>query len=95
MNYPIFLKKTDDLCLRCDADKLREFIHELARTLPERNRERFLDTLNRFAEAKSADDTADKAAENTSVKEQVQISLNALESIQNGERQLDSECNEV
>lgn len=94
MNYPIFLKKTDDLCLRCDADKLREFIHELARTLPERNRERFLDTLSRFAEAKSADDTADKAAENTSVKEQVQISLNALESIQNGERQMDSECNE-
>ena len=90
MNYPAFLKKADDLCRRCDADRLRAFIHELARTLPERNRERFLDTFHQFAEMKPAD----KTAENTSVKEQAQIILNALKSIQDGERQLDSEYNE-
>ena len=37
MNYPTFLKKVDALTSRSDADSLRLFVHEVARTIQEEN----------------------------------------------------------
>ena len=50
MDYPTFLKKVDQFAAKCDVDSLRLFVHEIARTIPESNRERFLTTLNNFSD---------------------------------------------
>lgn len=51
INYPIFLKEVSKLASRCNADTLRLFIYEIARTTPENNREQFLAKLNSFCES--------------------------------------------
>lgn len=45
MNLPIFLKEVDSLSAELSHDKLQEFIHEVARTLPEQKRIYFINAL--------------------------------------------------
>ena len=45
MNLPTFLRKSDELTKQLSKDQLFAVIHEIARTLPEHQRNVFLDTL--------------------------------------------------
>ena len=92
MNYPNFLKKVDQLTSASDVDSLRSFIHEIARTIPESNRQRFLATLDRFSSV-SADKPISEEVD-ACLTVQVDSLLKALEEIQTGDRELESEYNE-
>ena len=92
MNYPTFLKKVDALTSRCDADSLRLFVHELARTIQEKNRERFLQTLEDFCDAVESDST--RISKDDTLERRVDELLRALSGIQNGDRELEAEYNE-
>ena len=93
MNYPLFLKEVDRLASACDADALRSFIHETARTAPESSRQRFLSTLSSFCGA-PAEQPMIKKQENARLAERIDLLLKALGEIQTGDRELDSEYNE-
>jgi hypothetical protein len=93
MNYPTFLKKIDQLAAKCDADSLRLFVHEIARTIPESNRQRFLTTLNGFCNG-SAETPSEEKANAAQLSDQIDQILQALCEIQNGDRELESEYNE-
>ena len=92
MNYPTFLKKIDALTSRCDANSLRLFVHELARTIQEKNRERFLQTLEDFCDAAEPDST--RISKDDTLERRVDELLRALSGIQNGDRELEAEYNE-
>ena len=96
MTYPSFLKETDKLVLQCDADALRAIIHELARTLPEQNRDRFLEILRRFtsAEDQAIQPARNSSSENSDFASRVDEMIKTLEKINAGERSLGSELNE-
>lgn len=89
MNYPAFLKKVDEAASRCDAGSLRAFIHEIARTVHESNRERFLSTLCEYCNGFEPAPTRMTDAPEIPVDEMIL----ALEEIQNGERELEAEYN--
>ena len=93
MNYLAFLKKIDELASRCNADSLRLFVHEIARTVPESNRQRFLATLTKFCDISSDSPLIEKSTD-ASLTDQIDALLKALEEIQAGERVLRSEYNE-
>lgn len=91
MNYPTFLKEVDALSARCDADSLRAFVHELARTVQEDQREHFLSSLRGFCGVtEQARLTTSKA---DCLKNKVDDILAALGKIETGERELESEYN--
>ncbi len=93
MNYSTFLMMVDQLTAVNEADSLRLFIHEIARTLPEHNRERFLATLKRFCGGSPDIPVEEKKADEwLSVK--VDSILEALKGIQAGDRELECEYNE-
>ena len=46
MNYPTFLSEVDRMSAALDAEALRAFVHELARTFPETERLRLSTTTN-------------------------------------------------
>ena len=93
INYPTFLKEVDQLTSECNADTLKLFIHEIARTTPENNRQQFLSKLNDFC--KSSEETCFGEKENeTSLDNQINYVLNALEEIQEGNLELECEINE-
>ena len=48
MNYPTFLKKIDEIAAKCDANALHKFVHGLARTVPEQEREVFLARFRQY-----------------------------------------------
>lgn len=52
MNLPKFLKEVDGLSARLSHDKLKEFVHEVARTLPEENRNYFINVLRSIGNSK-------------------------------------------
>lgn len=91
MNYPTFLKKVDAIVAQCDKDKLSAFVHELARTLPENQRERFLSVLDKFYN--SPECAHDERKEDNDFAKEIDIILEKLEKIQNGEHRLGSEYN--
>ena len=93
MNYPTFLKKTDQLTSITDADSLRSFIHEIARTIPESSRRRFLTTLNSFC-ADPSDKLIVEKETDTYLEVRVDSILKALKEIHAGERELECEYNE-
>lgn len=92
MNYPTFLKKVDALTSRCDANSLRLFVHEVARTVQENNRERFLQTLEGFCDVVESDST--RTSKDDTLERRVDGILRALSGIQNGDRELETEYNE-
>lgn len=85
MNYPTFLKEVDRLASECDADALRLFVHETARTVSESGRRRFLSALSSFC-----GDFAEKESD-VAFADQIESHLKALETIKSGDRELDSE----
>lgn len=92
MNYPTFLKQVDALTSRCDADSLRLFVHEVARTIQENGRERFLLTLEGFCDFAESNSTP--ISKDDSLEGRVDGILRALRGIQNGARALEAEYNE-
>ena len=92
MNYPTFLKKVDALTSRCDANSLRLFVHEVARTLQENSRERFLLTLEDFCDATESDSI--RISKDDNLEKRVDEILRALSGIQDGDRALEAEYNE-
>lgn len=93
MNYPTFLQEVDRLASGCDADSLRLFVHEMARTVPEADRTRFLSTLNGFCGASDAA-FKDNPKTDTGLADQIDSILKTLEGIRSGKRALESEYNE-
>ena len=92
MNYPTFLKKVDALSTHCDADSLRLFIHEYARTLEEEKRARFILLLGDFCDEQEPAPHLISQADD--LDSRVDDILQALKAIRDGERELDSEYNE-
>ncbi|MBQ9010077.1 MAG: hypothetical protein IJ088_12230 [Clostridia bacterium] len=97
MNYPTFLKEIDRHLESIDLESLRLFVHELARTQPEVNRERFLDLLNQFSdydERKQTKESQKTDTDRPSLSAKVSDMMDTLQSIIDGESKLDSEYNE-
>ncbi|MBP5469839.1 MAG: hypothetical protein J6Z11_11415 [Candidatus Riflebacteria bacterium] len=93
INYPTFLNKVDQITSTCDANALKSFIHEFARTVPESNREKFLTTLNDFCNI-NEDAHIRKKELDSNLEEHIDSILEALEEIQKGDRELEAEINE-
>ena len=92
MNYPTFLSEVDRMSAALDAEALRAFVHELARTFPETERLRFLEVL-KSASACPEEKMENKTEENGELCNQVDQVIETLEEIQE-ERALESEYNE-
>ena len=93
MNLPQFLKETDSIIADMQKNELENFVHELARTLPESRRDGFLKTLNEAASGESKEERSDAdAAKELSLK--VTEIIEILTDINNGDRCLESEYNE-
>ena len=93
MNYPTFLNQIDRLTNQCDAEKLRKFVHELARKLAEEKRLVFLKTLNEIC-AGSEGAAIHGNPDEEELQKQAEEMLEVLEEIQDGERELGCEYNE-
>ena len=96
MNYKSFLNEVDQHVSTRNADSLRLFIHEMARTVPEDSRIKFMSMLKRFCkdnEIITDKKHADKKVEKTFEKK-VDSLITALQDIQEGRKKLESECNE-
>ena len=93
MNYPTFLKKVDQLTSRCEEVSLRLFVHEIARTIPESNRQRFLAALSNYSD-NYVEILSEEKANTAHLSDQIDRILEALSEIQNGDRELESEYNE-
>ena len=83
----------DALTSRCDADSLRLFVHEIARTIQEENRERFLLALEDFSDIAEPNPT--RIPKDDNLEKRVDDILLTLSGIQNGDRELEAECNET
>ncbi len=92
MNYPTFLKKVDSVTSLCEKDELAAFVHEIARTLSEDKRERFLSVLESYS-SNRGDDKPRKEA-NVSLEEEIDQALENLDEIKDGDRVIHSEYNE-
>lgn len=96
MNLIELLKETDNITKELSRDDLEAFIHEIARTLPEGGRNRFLNILMSFGDLPKSKDvlntTMDK--EYTTLLDEVKEIKEKLLEIDNGERCLESEYNE-
>ncbi len=92
MNYPTFLKKVDSVASSCEKDELVSFVHEIARTLSEDKRERFLSVLESFSS--NSEDDKPRKEENISLGDEIDQALENLEEIKDGERVIQSEYNE-
>ena len=92
INYPTFLKEVDQLTSRFSTDTLKLFIHDIARTTPENNRQQFLAKLNDYC--KSAKEAyIDEKEEEITLDNQINTIYNVLDEIQTGKRELKSEYN--
>ena len=94
MNYPAFLKKIDQLAAGCDAGSLRQFIHEIARTVPESDRQRFLDQLKHFSDDPDEAIKDESAPGYEELSGQIDRIIEVLNEINDGDRGLDSDYNE-
>lgn len=100
MNLPQFLKEVDRLTDVLSHDELSEFIHEIARILPESQRDSFVDMLRSAGSHSDSDmdiaglQRADKRNESEDIAKLVEEIREKLIEINEGERCLDSEYNE-
>ena len=94
MNYSAFLKKIDQLAAGCDAGSLRLFIHEIARTVPESDRQRFLDQLNHYNDDSGETLTEESGPDHEDLSDQINRMIEVLNEINDGDRGLDSDYNE-
>ena len=99
MNLPQFLKEVDRLTDVLSHDELSEFIHEIARILPESQRDSFVDMLRSAGSHSDSDmdiaglQRADKRNESEDIAKLVEEIREKLIEINEGERCLDSEYN--
>lgn len=94
MNYPTFLNKVDGVTTRCDVDALRRFTHELARTVPESDRERFLTLLVGYCDIGKVMPSESEQPSHD-LKAKVDEALRVLRLLEDGDRALEAECNET
>ena len=94
MNYPTFLKKIDKIAAGCDAGSLRLFIHEIARTVPESDRQRFLDQLKHYNDDSCETLTEESGPDHEDLSNQINRMIEVLNEINDGDRGLDSDYNE-
>lgn len=89
IRLPQFLAQTDELTNQLSMEKLQAFIHEIARTFPEENRDLFIAKLQKIKESGKVE-----AAGHEKLKQKMKMIIKNLMKIQNGEISLDSEYNE-
>ena len=93
MNLLQFLKQIDSIITDMKKKELEDFIHEIARTLPENRRESFLKTLETVSMGENKEQLSDaNYAEELSLK--VNEIIDILTDINDGTRSLESEYNE-
>lgn len=83
MNLPQFLKQVDKLTHSYSKKELAEFIHQIARTLPESKRNSFLVQLDKIGTA--SDGTHEKVTEVQSVQQEINQALHRLLCIEDGD----------
>lgn len=96
MNLPKFLKEVDSLSASMSHDELEQFIHEVARTLPEEKRDYFihaLRTTGNTSEKANSQETI-KRAEYAELVRDIEAVKEKLVEINEGESCLDSQYNE-
>ena len=95
MKLPQFLDVVDNQTKSMSHDELEQFIHEIARKLPEKQRDDFIDLINQVISTKSiSSSTIPNDNGETDVKNQILNIIPKLEKINSGEVCLDSEYNE-
>ena len=96
MNLRLFLNKTDEITAELSLENLKDFIHEIARTLPEGKRDYFIETLKEFQNSSKKK----KIQKSKDEKEHINLLKNIKEvkkkltEINDGGRVLDSTYNE-
>lgn len=96
MNLRIFLKKVDEASANLSHENLEGFVHEIARTLPEKEREDFIKTLQAFQNPsdKTASGMLPEDDGCSGVLNRIAEMKDRLMEINDGSRMLDSEYNE-
>lgn len=96
MNLPKFLKEVDNLSAGASHDKLEEFIHEVARTLPEEKRNNFVNTLRAIGNVSEKEKSQDivKNSDYAELAKEIETIKEKLVEINEGVYCLDSEYNE-
>ena len=87
MKLPAFLKSVDEYTKRINHEQLEGFVHELARTLPEADRDEFLDALKHF----SGDNKPEMVDGRVEIINEIATLIPRLEQIREGD--LEMECN--
>lgn len=93
MNYTTFLKKVDSAAAACEIENIRGFVHEIARSLPEERRDRFLSVLESFSNPLKRGRTIENKKDST-LSELINEALEKIKEIQDGERSIECEYNE-
>lgn len=95
IKLPQFLSVVDNQTKAMSHDELEKFIHEIARKIPEKQRDDFIDLINQITSLKKVNSTTALVDNGESdVKKQILNIIPKLEKINSGEVCLDSECNE-
>lgn len=104
MKLPQFLKKIDTFSSRMSRDQLERLLHEIARTAPEKERERLLFLFTSFAvedtgSSRGGTDEGgdghsfDNDKKNESLDKEIETLIETLEELEEGERSLVSDYN--
>ncbi len=93
MNLPQFIKYADELAAEMTEDQLKLLIHEIARTLPEKQRNQFIKTLKSIANDRSPNEkTDDQTADAyTLLRRDIEKATEFLNAVNDGQYSLDSE----
>ena len=95
IKLPQFLSIVDSQTKSMSHDELEQFIHEIARKLPEKQRDDFIDLINQIISIKNIGSSAiSNDNGETDVKNQILNIIPKLEKINSGEVCLESEYNE-
>lgn len=85
MKLPRFLDVVDNQTKAMSHDELEQFIHEIARKLPEKQRDDFIDLINQVISTKSiSSSTIPNDNGETNVKNQILNIIPKLEKIRTG-----------
>lgn len=93
MNIKQFMLKIDECISKMDTEELRNSIHEIARIYDEKERENFLNVINRCKDKKSKISKCEKE-DDKKISGKIKEIILKLNQINDGERKLDSEYNE-
>ncbi len=93
LNYPSFLKEVDRRLSCSDTEGLKSVIHEIARRIPEKSREQFLEMLG-SSDTSPAGERPEEHDTDETFAEEIDSLIEDLKDIQAGSRKLASEYNE-